>query len=72
MKKRLLACTLVLTMMASMLAGCGSKEEEAQPEASKEPAAEQTQAPADADAADAADGAKFDKDVTLTFWSRCV
>ena len=56
MKKRLLACTLVLTMMASMLAGCGSKEEAAQPEASKEPAAEQTQAPADA--SDSADGAK--------------
>lgn len=67
MKKRLLACTLVLTMMASMLAGCGSKEEAAQPEASKEPAAEQTQAPADA--SDSADGAKFDKEVTLTFWS---
>lgn len=62
MKKKLLACILCVTMAATMLAGCGTKEETAAeaPEAAEEAAGEE--APADTEeepAEEAAAGEKY-------------
>lgn len=62
MKKKLLACILCVTMAATMLAGCGTKEETAAeaPEAAEEAAGEE--APADTEeepAEEAAAGGKY-------------
>ena len=79
MKKRILACILALTMTASLLAGCGSGAENAdssaQPEAAtdteQETESEEAESVAEEDAGNEAqaDEGKFDKEVTLTFWS---
>ena len=76
MKRRILSCILALTMAASLLAGCGSDagnaNSSAEPEAAAdaaqedEPAAEEEE---DAGNETGEEGEKFDKEVTLTFWS---
>ena len=69
MKKKLLATLLTVSMVATMMVGCGSKTEEAAPEAdaATETATEET-APAEetADETQAASGEK--QDVTLRLW----
>lgn len=76
MKRRILSCILALTMATSLLAGCGSDAGNANSSTEPEAAADAAQkdepaAEAEEDAGNEAgeEGEKFDKEVTLTFWS---
>ena len=62
MKRKAVSLVLALTMVASVVAGCGSKQEEAttEPAATEDAAAEKTDA---ADTADAAADAAGDADL---------
>ena len=66
MKRKAVSLVLALTMVASVVAGCGSKQEEAttEPAATEDAAAEKTDAADTADAAaEAVDGDLADKKV---------
>ena len=71
MKRKAVSLVLALTMVASVVAGCGSKQEEAttEPAATEDAAAEKTDAADTADAAaEAVDGDLADKKVGVCIY----
>ena len=78
MKRKVLSALLSVAMVATLLVGCGAKEEAAAPaeapaaEAEAEAEAPAAEAPAKAEEAAPAAEASSDEEITLTIWHQSV